>query len=257
MNALRQALLAGRRRPKNAAAGSPLQYRGDGYEFVELREYVAGDDVRRIDWAASARSGGLQTRVVLEDVALTLAAIADTSASMQSGRVRPLLQSAREAIETWYGAAESGDRTRRVYASDVVPAAAERPESFSLAGAFDVAAAVLPRGTALLVVSDFFDLPAGEDLLLLLGRRFDCTALLAGDPWRDGLPLGGFVRVRDAETRAAASLFIGKRQREAYLGAVRERERLVLERLHDANWRTGVIGEDDGRGALLRAFGLQ
>ena len=85
-------------------------YRGDGYEFVELREYVPGDDVRRIDWAATARTAQLQTRVVLEDVALTLSAIVDDSPSMHAGRERPLLESAREAAEAWFGAADGSDR---------------------------------------------------------------------------------------------------------------------------------------------------
>ena len=74
-NALRNALLSGRQRPRNPGGGSPVSYRGDGYEFAELRAYVAGDDPRRLDWAATARVGALQTRVILEDVSLTLAGI--------------------------------------------------------------------------------------------------------------------------------------------------------------------------------------
>ena len=56
MLTLRDALLRGKRRPRRFGAGSPTMYRGDGYEFIELREYVPGDDVRRIDWAATARA---------------------------------------------------------------------------------------------------------------------------------------------------------------------------------------------------------
>src|SRR5580692_9234279 len=106
---IRDALLRARRRPRHIAAGSPTVYRGDGYEFVELRAYVPGDDVRRIDWAATARSGDLQTRVVLEDVALTLAAIVDTSPSMRVGRTRPVLEAGREALQAWFGAATGDD----------------------------------------------------------------------------------------------------------------------------------------------------
>jgi uncharacterized protein (DUF58 family) len=36
-----------------------LQVRGQGTEFDSLREYVRGDDVRSIDWRATARSGAL------------------------------------------------------------------------------------------------------------------------------------------------------------------------------------------------------
>lgn len=270
MNTLREALLRGRRRPRNTGAGSPTLYRGDGYEFVELREYIAGDDVRRIDWAATARSGELQTRVVLEDVALTLAAIVDESDSMLAGRNRPIADAAREALESWYGAASPDDRCMRVSSSDMVVSAgmrgarsaqlclaAAQERNFSLTRAFEIAYAALPRGTALLVISDFYDLPADDELLIALGRRFDCTALVARDPWYDELPLGGFVRVRDAESDASARLYIGKRERESYRTAVRERENRLLHRLTNANWRCDVLDEDNGGAALLRAFAVR
>lgn len=220
-------------------------YRGDGYEFVELREYVPGDDVRRIDWAATARTAQLQTRVVLENVALTLCAVVDESASMCAGRERPLLESAREAAHAWYDAADGSDRA--VYL-DV-------DEPFLLTRALDVAHAVLPRGSALLVISDFWDLEADDDQLILLALRFDCTALIARDPWYAGLPLRGFVTLRDAETGETAGAFFGNRECRRYEQAIREREAALLERFAQANWRAGVFDEDDGRGALLRAFG--
>jgi hypothetical protein len=246
VSAIRQALLRGKRRPRRSGAGSPTVFRGDGYEFVELREYVPGDDIRRIDWAATARTARLQTRVVLEDVALTLGAIVDGSHSMQAGKTRALLESAREAAQAWYDAAEPGDR---IVMLDV-------DEPFDLRRAFDVAAAVLPRGAALLVVSDFWDLPPDDDALVMLGLRFDCTALLARDPWSDGLPLGGFVSIRDAETGAGTRVFLGKRERERYVHAVRERETALLERFAMSNWRAGIFDESDGGAALHRAFGF-
>lgn len=246
MKAVREALLRGKRRPRRLGAGSPTLYRGDGYEFVELREYVPGDDIRRIDWAATARTAQLQTRVVLEDVALTLCAVVDESASMQAGRSRPLLESAREAAELWRDAADRSDRV----------AALPLEQPFELTAALEVALAVLPRGAALLVASDFWDLPGDDDLLARLGLRFDCTALVARDPWYDGLPLSGFVRVRDAESGSSARMFLGERERRSYAQAVRAREAALLERLEGANWRASVFDETDGGGALLRAFGI-
>src|SRR5579872_244942 len=245
MKAVREALLRGRRRPRRTGAGSPTVFRGDGYEFVELREYVPGDDVRRIDWAATARTAQLQTRVVLEDVALTLCAIVDESASMRAGKERELLESAREAAQAWYAAADGSDRAMYV----------EIEKPFDLGHALEVAAAVLPKGSALLVISDFWDLPeSDDDQLIRLGLRFDCTALLARDPWFGGLPLGGFVTVRDAETGKIARIFLGKRERAAYAKAVSDREDSLLERFAQCNWRAGTFDESDGSSALLRTF---
>ncbi len=265
---IREALLRARRRPRHLGAGSPTIYRGDGYEFVELREYVPGDDVRRIDWAATARSNELQTRVVLEDVALTLAAIVDASASMRVGRRRPMLAAGREALECWFGAATSEDRCIRVAAHGVTPLALQRKarralafcndeDSFDAVRALRTARAALPRGTALLAIGDWYELDSSIDRELAdLGARFDCTALIARDPWYDGLPLGGIVRVRGAEG-GNARVFIGARERAAFAQAVRRRERSLLDRFDSANWRAGVLHEESGEASLYAAFGLR
>jgi uncharacterized protein (DUF58 family) len=266
---VREALLRGKRRPRNLGSGSPTTYRGDGYEFVELRAYVPGDDVRRIDWAASARSGDMQTRVVLEDVALTLAAIVDDSPSMRVGRKRPLLDAAYEAAEGWLLAAKGEDRCMHVTADFVTPAALQRkPHAvfaelqqptgvrFDAGRAMVTARAALPRGTALLAIGDWWDLDASHDRLLAqLGARYDCTALVARDPWYDGLPLAGIVRMRGAEGGHVRA-YIGRRERDAYRKAVRDREAALLERFAIANWRTGLLYEEDGFASIAGAFGL-
>lgn len=265
---LRDALLRGRNRPRATGAGSPTIYRGDGLEFVELREYVPGDDPRRIDWAATARSGALQSRVMLEDVALTLGAIVDVSPSMRVGRRTSMADTALDALAAWFGAAQSDDRCVRVTSHGTFPPSGERgaraaalAASFEDRGPFDlrsamsIAHAMLRPGAALLVASDFFDLTARDEATLAaLGRRFDCTALLARDPWFDEFPLRGFARMRDAESGEIQMVYAGKRARGRYSRTVRERESAVLERLHAANWRAAPMPEGEGEAALLRAF---
>lgn len=269
--ALRAALLRGRNRPRNRGTGSPTVFRGDGYEFAELREYLAGDDPRRIDWAATARVGALQTRVILEDVALTLAAIVDDSASMRVGRVRPLSQSAREALGGWYGAALADDRCVRITQRGLVAPLALRGQHSSLvcqnavsdsplnlSRALDIARAALPRGSALLVISDLFDInDSHERLLGELGRRLDCTMLFAQDPWSGGLPLGGFVRLADAETGSQRRLFIGRGARCRYADAVAARSQNLRNQLERTGWRFGILQETSGVDSLLATFGLR
>jgi hypothetical protein len=243
--ALRAALLSGRRRPRRAGAGSATQYRGDGYEFVELREYVPGDDPRRIDWAATARSSTLQTRIVLEDVALTLAISIDSSASMRVGRRRPLLEAAEEARDAWFSCALAGDRLVEV------------PDEGSQR--LRIAKAMLPRGAALLFVTDGYDVPndaASDDLLAALGERCDCTLLLARDPWHAGLPLRGNARIVDAETGAARSLWIGRSEARAFVAACRTRENRELARFARWGWRAAALVEEDGAASLYAAFGF-
>lgn len=254
---LRDALLRGRRRPHRFGAGSPTTYRGDGYEFVELRAYLPGDDVRRIDWAATARAGDLQTRVILEDVALTLAAVVDDSPSMRVGRREPLLSAAREAARTWFSVAMTGDRTLRVGSGELFAFERNFTRAFDLASALDTALAALPRGAALLVAGDWHDLHERDTALLVqLAARLDCTALVARDPWYDALPLSGVVRLRGAEGGTLRA-FVGKRERERFAAAVRARERAIVSRLDAAGWRTGVLRESSGSRSLFEAFGVQ
>jgi len=267
---LRRALLQGRRRPKIFGAGSPTAIRGDGFEFAELREYVAGDDPRRIDWAATARAGELQMRVILEDVALTLAAIVDTSQSMKLGRARSMESAAREGMRTWYDAAETDDRCVRIVGRKVYAPAALRgersalfcanvagDEPFALQASLNVAQYALAPGAALLVVSDFYDLTdADEPVLRGLSGRLDCTALIASDPWYEGLPLRGFVTIRDAETGAQRRVFIGKLERRRYSEATIVRASALAKRFEKAGWRSAPLDEKDGARSLYAAFGI-
>ncbi len=231
-------------------------YRGDGYEFVELRAYVPGDDVRRIDWAATARAGELQTRVVLEDVALTLAAVVDDSPSMQVGRERSLLAAAEEAASAWFGTARGGDRLLRIGSDHVAPPHAPILAPFTLRGALETARAALRRGTALLAISDWYELDdRDDDLLGNLGSWCDCTALIARDPWYDGLTVGGIVRFAGAEGGTLRA-YVGKRERAAFMAAVRAREDALEQRLARAGWRSGILVESDGAASLRAAFGV-
>jgi len=264
---LRAALLAGRRDGRRGA-GVPAPRRNDGYEFAELREYVEGDDPRRIDWAATARAGGLQTRVMLEERALTLAVALDASHSMQVGRERSNYELACDAAGLWYAAALADDRcarigTRPLVLHDVAGPAAARAcaAQHDVPGtAFEpslrMARALLPRGARLLIVSDFFELGEMLSSLRACAGRFDLTALAVRDPWHAGLPLGGFVRLRDAESGRIAGAFVNGGARRRYAKAVEARERALTNSLQRAGARVGTLDERGAAWALASTFGL-
>jgi uncharacterized protein (DUF58 family) len=260
VNALRDAILRGARATPRRGGVVRGTRAGDGLVFSQLREYVEGDDPRRIDHAATARVGALQTRVYLEETALVLGAIVDESGSMTVGRKRPLAAAADEAVRAWFGALEGDDRAARVVDERIVRDRRAAPlvhasAPFAFGRALAVAQRALPRGASLLVVADGFDLPDDDDLVRA-ALRFDATVLLARDPWRDDLPLRGFARLRDAETGRAARVFVGARTRARYRTAAHAREAALHARFRDAGWRAGTLEEADGRASLLRAFGL-
>ncbi|NDB15092.1 MAG: DUF58 domain-containing protein, partial [Betaproteobacteria bacterium] len=59
--------------------------RGSGFDLQHIQPYQEGDDVRRIDWHASARSEQLQIRQMQEDREFTAWLVVDLSASSAAG----------------------------------------------------------------------------------------------------------------------------------------------------------------------------
>jgi uncharacterized protein (DUF58 family) len=60
-------------------------HRGSSVEFAEHREYVPGDELRRIDWRVFARSDRLVVKEFVEETNLTLSILVDASESMAFG----------------------------------------------------------------------------------------------------------------------------------------------------------------------------
>jgi len=213
-----------------------------------LRDYRPGEEAREIDWRASARCGTLQIRERDRDVPLTWSAIVDRSLSMSVGRRRSLQASAHEAMQAWRTCLGPDDRWKDVRVKTKVFAPAYELES---------ALRQLPRGAALLVVSDFYELGfVGHTLLRTLARRFDCTALIARDPWFEEFPLQGFIQIVDAENSACQEFYVGPRERARYRIATAAREAEIMRVFEHTGWRAAVLEEHDGTSALLRAFEL-
>ena len=89
-----------------------VRVRGQGTEFDSLREYVRGDDVRSIDWRASARTTNVVVRTWQPERDRRVVLVLDTSRT-SAGRVAdvPRLDSAMDAALLLAAlAARAGDR---------------------------------------------------------------------------------------------------------------------------------------------------
>lgn len=94
----------------NRAGVQASVMRGRGMDYRESRAYQRGDDVRRMDWRLTARSGRLHTKVFQEERERTLWLLLDTHASMHFGTRRRFksVQAARAAaLAAWLAAAMS------------------------------------------------------------------------------------------------------------------------------------------------------
>ncbi len=76
--------------------------RGQGVEFDDFRAYVAGDDLRHIDWNVFARSEKFFLKLFREEEDLSVHVVVDASASMGVGEPSKRLFAARLAMAIGY-----------------------------------------------------------------------------------------------------------------------------------------------------------
>ena len=84
--------------------------RGQSVEFADYRQYVLGDDFRRIDWNAYARLERFFIKLFVEERELTLHLLIDTSPSMDWGEPNKLDYARRAAGALGYVALLGLDR---------------------------------------------------------------------------------------------------------------------------------------------------
>ncbi len=136
------------------------RHRGAGQEFQDHRPYAPGDDLRRVDWMAFARTGEPVTRNLRAEEDVLVRVLVDTSASMEGSK---LSHAARIAAGLGYLALQGGERVQVVpFASE--PDTRRRPDRgrAALPSLLRSLADLSPGGTA--------DLPRALSLALRPGR---------------------------------------------------------------------------------------
>lgn len=94
--------------------------RGRGLDFEEVRNYVAGDDIRNIDWKVTARTQKTHTRVYSEEKEKPALIIVDQSKSMFFGSQKKTksVVAAEIAALTAFKVLKEGDRVGGVVFAD-------------------------------------------------------------------------------------------------------------------------------------------
>jgi uncharacterized protein (DUF58 family) len=106
-----QTILSGRHRSK---------LRGRGLDFDEVRKYVAGDDIRNIDWRVTARVGQTHTKVYTEEKERPVFLIVDQSSSMFFGSrlyMKSVIAAHLAAVGCWR-VMDQGDRVGGIVFND-------------------------------------------------------------------------------------------------------------------------------------------
>ena len=124
-------------------------YKGQSVEFLQHREYVRGDDLRRVDWKVWARQDRLYVKEFEEETSLRLALVVDASSSMdyKSGSLSKYEYAATLAASLAWLALSHGDAAGcAVFDSQVRAAGPARTKRSQLASVVEVLETV--RGEA-------------------------------------------------------------------------------------------------------------
>ena len=102
---------------------------GHGSELGETRPYIPGDDVRRIDWAVTARTASTHVRETVADRELEVTLVVDQSASLEFGTARTTKRELAVAAAAAIGllTARSGNRIGAMVRATARGSGASRP----------------------------------------------------------------------------------------------------------------------------------
>jgi uncharacterized protein (DUF58 family) len=196
-------------------------FKGHGVQFSEHRVYVSGDDVRHIDWKASARTREPLVKKFEEERELTVLLIVDGSGSQFFGSNKLLKSEVTANIGGMLAAAatHTGDRVGAIFFGGEVekiipPKKGKHPvlhiiqeiltyrpktKGTNLAAALDASRRLLKHSGVVFILSDFLT-ENYERPLKRLCRKHDVVAISIEDEREEIIPDIGRIRLADPET---------------------------------------------------------
>ncbi|MBV9080353.1 MAG: DUF58 domain-containing protein [Elusimicrobia bacterium] len=196
-------------------------FKGRGVEFVDVREYVPGDDIRTIHWPVTARLGLPYIKRFREERELTILIAVDVSRSHAFGtRSRHKSELAAELVALLsFAALKNNDKVGLLLFSDRIesylPPRKSRKHALRLVrdaltiqpaghgtdikGALEYLNRVQKRRAIVFLISDFLD-EGWERLLAITQRHHDTVAFVVDDPMERKWPEVGRLVIEDAET---------------------------------------------------------
>jgi uncharacterized protein (DUF58 family) len=211
--------------------------RGSSAEFLEHRPYAPGDDLRRIDWLAFARTGEPVFKLFRAEEDIVVRLLVDASTSLAAGEPTKIETAKKLAAAIGYMGLASSERTQVAYGTERLerfgepsrgrgglPKLLKELDPIEADGKTDLAESIdqvimrSPRPGMLVILSDFFDpgpfeaavtkaASAGHDVALIQVLARDEV-----DPQYDG-----DYQLEDAETGDTVEVTMDAGAIEAYL----------------------------------------
>ena len=213
-------------------------FKGQGLEFSEVREYVPGDDVRRISWNVTARRNKPYIKKYDEEREQTVMFVVDLSASGQFGSKEvtkneliaeltavlafsALKNSDRAGLLTFTDIVEQYIKPKKnkkhiLRLIDIILSYKPKNKKTNIENALRSLNKLCKRKAVVFLISDFYD-SNFDGLLKVTARKHDLVCIKISDPKEKKIPEKGIFRIQDAETGLFADIdFSSKEVKDEY-----------------------------------------
>jgi uncharacterized protein (DUF58 family) len=239
-------------------------FKGAGMNFDAVREYVQGDEVKRIDWNVTARAGVPYIKEFTEERELTIMLMVDVSASKEFGSgdktKRELVAEVSAALA--FSAIKNNDNVGLILFTDEVElyvpprkgkshvlriikeilSFKPKGKMTDIHGAVDFLNRVTNRKAVTFIISDFKFNENYEQALedvkskfRILSKKHDAVAVTIVDPHENSLPDIGLVVLEDAETGEQIEINTSdKAVRDAYEAEALKKESIIESGLRNS-----------------------
>jgi len=212
-------------------------FQGEGFEFTELREYVHGDDVRKIDWKTTAKLGKPFIKIYREERELNVVTAVMMGGSTYFGTVKQKSEVMAELVALLgFSAVKNGDLFSNIIFADklynmsrpnkkffAIEDAVTKVHNFEMLGKSsdyksftDTLYKRIRRKSLLFIISDF----VGEVDLALLSKKHDVVALVVRDRFEENPEALGKIRLMDMEHNHSFEGMVGNAELTSYTRAL-------------------------------------
>ncbi|CAA6817042.1 MAG: Unknown protein [uncultured Sulfurovum sp.] len=213
-------------------------FQGEGFEFTELREYVYGDDVRKIDWKTTAKLGKPFVKIYREERELNVVTAVMMGGSTYFGTVKQKSEVMAELVALLgFSAVKNSDLFSNIIFSDklysmskpnkkyfAVQDAVTQLQNFDMLEKSsnykeftDTLYKRIKRKSLLFIISDF----VGDIDLALLSKKHDVVALIVRDKFEENPQALGHMRLMDMEKKSSFEGMVGSSELKGYEKALR------------------------------------
>lgn len=227
---------------------------GQGMIFQDHKKYVPGDDIRKIDWKAYARTGEFFVKRFEEEKSITVHILVDRSSSMDYGRVNKYEFAAKLGLGLAHMTSNTNDRFRFSVFSETITDISSGRRKANMGEMIDILNDLpktpeslidtclteyskrIRHKSVVVVISDFLMDPAkiqsGVESLkatdVLLVNVLDVTEI---EP-----DLDGDLILKDAESPEQLRTYVSGRTRKEYRNQIQEH----MDRIEEISFMNGA-----------------